>query len=118
MSTENLVLKAAHPDEGMFAASAVSVSAEVEHYARTHGLSGSLKAMKSLFAPGEPLVESIDVDLVRDPEVLGNTTICLSIRTMAPVSDVLEFDRRLRDSMFDAIPTDDLAHFAIRFDFD
>jgi hypothetical protein len=74
--------------------------------------------MKSLVQQGAALIESIHVDLARDPEVTGDITICFSILTAARVSDILEFDRRLRDSMFDAIPSSDRSYFAVRFDFD
>jgi hypothetical protein len=95
----------------------VNISAEAERYARKHGLFGSLRVMKSLVLPGASLIKSIDIDLVQDPETTDSFLICFSVDAVACVSDVLEFDRRLRDSIFDAVPADDRAYFAVRFDF-
>jgi len=118
MSPENLVLKATRPADDTSSKPVVNVSAEAEFYAREHGLLGSLTVMKSLVLPGAAIIKSVDVDLIRDPEATGNFVICFSIQTVARVSDVLEFDKRLRDSIFEAIPADDRAFFAVRFDFD
>src|SRR5580700_4085122 len=100
MSTKNLVLNAAHPDERVSAGPVVNISAKTERYARKHGLLGSLRVMKSLLLLGGALIKSIDIDLVQDPEIADSFLICFSVDAVACVSDVLEFDRSLQDSIF------------------
>jgi len=118
MSTENLVLKATHSAGNIPSSSVVNVSAEAERYAREHSLLDSLIVVKSLILRDAAFIKSVDVDLVRDPEAEAGFVICFSIQTIASVPDILEFDKGLRNSFFDAISADERASFAVRFDFD
>jgi hypothetical protein len=110
MGADNLLLETAKPT--------VNISPEAECYAREHGLLASLIAMKSLVLRGAALIAAVDVSLLRDPEIANSFVITFTIQTAARVSDFLEFDRRLRDSMFDDVPAGDRPYFAVRANFD
>jgi hypothetical protein len=117
MGTVDLLLNSKHPTAGVPSNGIVNLSAEAEQYAHVNGLVDSLLAMKSLVLSGADLIGSVDVNLVRDPESTADSVICFSVQALASVPEILAFDRRMRDSIFEAIPADNRAYFAVRFDF-
>jgi hypothetical protein len=106
MSAEHLILKTP----------TARVSTEAAYFARQHGLWGSLVALKNLIMLDASLVATVNVDLVSDPEVTGRFTICFSVRTSGSLSDVLDFDDRVRAFMCQSVPAEDQIYFAMRFD--
>jgi hypothetical protein len=97
----------------------VSVSEKAECFARDHSLWGSLVLMKSLIlqAGDGGLVEGIDVDVVRDPEVGDKASICFIVRVNAPIAEALELDQRISGLVYEEVPRDDQTHFVVRFEF-
>ena len=97
----------------------VSVAEKAESFARGNALWGSLVLMKSLIleAGGGGLVEAIDVDVVRDPEVGDKSSICFMIRVNGAISEALEFDQRISGLVYEDVPRGDQTHFAVRFEF-
>jgi hypothetical protein len=95
----------------------VHVSDEAERFARARGLWGSLVMLKSLILKGTGLLLGVNVNLVPDAEVSGQFAISFRIRTNANVSDVLDFDEKIRELAYDQLPMHDQIHFVVQFEF-
>ena len=87
-------------------------------FAETHGLRDSLIALNTMILSHTDVVSSVRVELDPDPEVSDWLTICFLIQTKVGLQEVLEFDHRIRDFMFESIPTSDQIHFAMQFPFE
>lgn len=96
----------------------VSISGEAACFARDHGLWGSLVVMKALVVRGGHRVVTVNVDLLSDPEARGRSVICFSLRSSGSILDLLNYDERLRDLVYDEVSAADRPYFAIRFEFD
>ena len=96
----------------------VRVSGDAERFARAHGLGDSLADIKALILRSDPcVVLAVDVDLLSDPELEDRFVIGFNIRTDKAVTDVLAFDGALQQAIFDRVPMEHQARFAVRFDF-
>ena len=96
----------------------LEISDEAARFAETHGLRDSLIALNSMILSHTDVVSSVRVELDQDPEVSNWLTICFLIQTKVGLQEVLELDHRIRDFMFESIPTNDQIYFAMQFPFD
>jgi hypothetical protein len=97
--------------------SSIWVSPEAERFARRHGLWGSLILLKSLIMSNRTLFLGVAVNLVPDAEITGRFTVSFTVRTDAEISDILDFDERIRGLVYDQLPMDDQVYFAVQFEF-
>jgi len=95
---------------------AVYISKKAEEFARAHGLWGSLTLMKALLLRDSGPLVKINVDVIPDLEV-NRMMICFDLATRGrSVSDILTFDEKVRELMYDQIPPDDQIHMGVRFE--
>ena len=94
-----------------------TVTPAAENYAKSLEIYDSLLLTKRIVREIMPSIKALDVDLARDPEEDGYSTIRLTITTPEPVDRVLELNAALQGALFERLPAKPRIYlsFAYRF---
>lgn len=87
-------------------------------YARSLGLYGSLVMTTQIILENFSPPGAIHVDVKKDPDEGGYTTICFTITTTESVDRVLELDDVLQDALYDRIQPDHHSYISFAYHFE
>jgi hypothetical protein len=91
------------------------ISSEADAFAREMGLWGWIVQLRT-FVRQELKVAILEIELVHDPELETLVLICLTIKSTAPLGQLLQWDDKLRNFVCEEIPPAQRQYFAFRFD--
>ncbi len=94
------------------------IPADVTQFARRKGIYRSLLKATEIVRQTTPALRGIRVEVSRDPEVVGWTTLCFHIRTRAGVEAVLAGEDALCAAMYERIGARDRCLLAFLYEFE
>jgi hypothetical protein len=95
-----------------------TVTADAEGYARTHGLFGSLVAVRELISRAVPTPAGLQVELRPEVDEEGiDPTLCFVVSTTETAERVAEADDRLQELLFQHVPAEHRLQLAVTYRF-
>lgn len=95
-----------------------TITPAAEKYARALGLYGSLVVTKEIVRETLPSMGALHIDVKKDPDEGGHSTICFAVTIRESVDCVLELDDALQDALYDRVSAPARLYLSFTYQFE